>query len=481
MADDGTPYAAMCFAVLAIAYTVVIVVIFAIEQFKASAAEGGGVGGAVQGLMPSDGRTREFVEMMLTAFSAENLANAKAAMSMVPTVSILMLYVMLRAKDQQIFENDPKYETAQVGMAWATFGLLVLALDALTIRVQSEVLGNLSQTIGTSILAISYAILLWALLTVRDEYHDLSTSARALTALSVLVIGCLLTIKGLQLWQKWNPLALLPVGKTAFDRLSGVVTEEKVLEVQAASSYAPMMMIAFFYSHFEHLGGAPASQTETVATTVCVVGVFCQALAAVLRTSAPPTDAAWWGWVTGTIKALSLVPTYAAFVVVLHSALAAGPTSDAAFCLLVLLLVVAVLKLLTVAIMEGKRYVLDTINDDNVEWATKRAEDLSNLFKSMMGAAALAEILALVLAYLHLRPKIVLAADPQVDLKGRWGLLPAAFAATSAVFVLMTVLVVDFLAGGEGSAVSKIGKSIQTVSLVVLNISLFATAVHVLG
>merc|ERR1712048_749165 len=119
------------------------------------------------------GKTRDIAELMGKAFSSDNLSNAKTSMDLVPVASVLMLYIMLRADQQNIFDNDPDYITAKHGMSAVTFGIFLLALDACTIRLYSDVFGNL--------------ILLWGIFSVRDEYHDMSPPAKAVSALGLLV------------------------------------------------------------------------------------------------------------------------------------------------------------------------------------------------------------------------------------------------------------------------------------------------------
>merc|ERR1712019_243215 len=276
MGEEDTPYAAKCFVYLVCMFTFVTLVLFLAERFTAEYEK------AME--KPEPGRLRSLFESLQQAFTPENLTNAKAAMSMVPVASVLMLYVMFRAKDQGIFENDPSYDTAQLGMFWVTGGLALLSLDALTIRLYSDVLGNISQIVGSFVTILGNIILLWARVAVRDEYHDLSTAAKCLTALGVLVVGCVVAIKAIQFFKWLNPASVLP--PVGFEKLEAMMDESKVEEIRSVSTFAPMMIVAFFYLHFHHLNGDKPSNTEVYAMIVSVIGVYFQGVDATRSNSA---------------------------------------------------------------------------------------------------------------------------------------------------------------------------------------------------
>merc|ERR1712048_389371 len=419
------------------------------------------------------GKTRDIAELMDKAFSSDSLSNAKTSMDLVPVASVLMLYIMLRADQQNIFDNDPDYITAKHGMSAVTFGIFLLALDACTIRLYSDVFGNLSQKVGTVVTVAGYLILLWGIFSVRDEYHDMSPPAKAVSALGLLVVGCFVAVKLIQFTKWMNPSSVLP--PMGFEKLESLLDESKVEEIRSVCAFAPMMMVAFFYLHFHRAQGTWPSDTEVYATYTAVVGVYLQGVAAVIRTS----DSFFWEKASLILRGIALLPTYAAFVIVMFCGLRAGIESPAAQCLLLLLATVAILKLLILAMMEGSKYLLDNLDDDNLEWATNRVERLTALFKKMETSTGLAEILSIIFAYLHFRAKLVLNTDPATDLGDRGILVFMIYLATGSIFTQMVLNAVEFMVGdGESNKWITIGSA---VCVGLANVGLFGCTISILS
>jgi hypothetical protein len=317
-----------------------------------------------------------------------------------------------------------------------------------------------------------YVVLLWAIMTVKTEYHDVSIAAKCLSALGVLSVGCVLAIKAIQFFKWLDPLSALP--PMGFEKLESLVDESKIEEIRSVASFSPMMITAFFYLHFHHLNSSLPSDTESYAMIVCVVGVYLQGLAAVVRVS----DSTMFENIALVLRAVAIIPTYAAFVVVMFEGLAAGIDSAAARCLLYLLCTVAVLKLLVLAIMEGSKYLLDNLDDDNLEWATSRVEKLTKLFKDMMNAASLAEILCIIFAYLHFRAKILLGTAPADDLSNRGILVPLIYIASIGIFCHMGLMVVNFLVDSE--SMSTVTTVLTTIFVAASNVALFGCAMYII-
>lgn len=172
-------------------------------------------------------------------FSEDNLATARTTLAFTSVVAVLILYLMFRAINQSIFEDDPKYDTLQVipvspvfacpccllfvklsffvfvcfcwtwraadvsvpaccllplslslarpfamslspvvhampprywprqsGMFVIVVGVLLQALDALSVRLHSDVFGNISLVVGTALSYTGYIMLLWGLFAV---------------------------------------------------------------------------------------------------------------------------------------------------------------------------------------------------------------------------------------------------------------------------------------------------------------------------
>ncbi len=80
-------------------------------------------------------------------------------------------------------------------MVIVTVGIIVQAVDALTIRIHSEIFGNISRFIGNILVFVGYVILLWGLFAVKADFNELSIPGKCLVAISCLLIACLIALR----------------------------------------------------------------------------------------------------------------------------------------------------------------------------------------------------------------------------------------------------------------------------------------------
>eukprot|EP00299_Pterocystis_sp_00344_P005244 c16609_g1_i1.p1 GENE.c16609_g1_i1~~c16609_g1_i1.p1 ORF type:complete len:493 (-),score=137.36 c16609_g1_i1:356-1834(-) len=414
---------------------------------------------------PELGRTLGTLSGRLSqVFNNENLSSAQQVMGTIPAVSVLMLFVMFRAHHENIFEDDPNYRTFQGGMITLTISLLLLCLDTLTIRIQSDIFGNVSQVIGSLGMFIGYLFLLWGIIGVRSSYHEMSSAAQWMCSLAFLQLGSFVVIRVIKHSQRMTEGYSVP----QFEAVSELINQQKLIDLLSATSFSTVLIIALFYLHFNHLGEAPVTKLEQSLIALCTIGVFLQAVAVLLKVSYPDIINR-----LGTlIRMIAMIPTYLLFVVLMGCLIHDGANSIAAWNLILVLFVLAVLKLLVTSLQEASGSLIEAFDDSNAESTQERVRSFTKLFQDMMVTAAFAELLCVLYGYVHFRGKILLNEEPSKNIS-EYGYLGACMCiATACMFIQMLAQCVEFFLGANG-----VITAVVSVAIAGLYVGLIATFV----
>lgn len=146
-------------------------------------------------------------------FTAEKLNVAKGAMVFVPVISIIMLFIMFRMSklDQDIYDpltntinptfadRVPNYGTIQMGYMLCVVGIYLQGLDAFDIRLESNVLGDMSNWFGQLAIYIGFGIIVYGATAMRNPDVPISMACQTLISLSLLTFALQALIKFLQM------------------------------------------------------------------------------------------------------------------------------------------------------------------------------------------------------------------------------------------------------------------------------------------
>merc|ERR1711871_35699 len=158
------------------------------------------------------------VTMFQEMFTMEKLTNIEKTLDLVPTFSILMLFVMFRAREQGILGVDGEvaqtpegqtYVMTQSFMMLGVFAIYLQAMDFLDITVNSVVMGNLSQNIGTLSMYVAWGGMIYGVIYARDPARPLSLAAQCIMAMVSLVF----VLQAVKLFLQYK--------KTAHEKLMG--------------------------------------------------------------------------------------------------------------------------------------------------------------------------------------------------------------------------------------------------------------------
>eukprot|EP00301_Raphidiophrys_heterophryoidea_P021475 c5894_g1_i1.p1 GENE.c5894_g1_i1~~c5894_g1_i1.p1 ORF type:complete len:213 (-),score=66.27 c5894_g1_i1:152-790(-) len=184
---------------------------------------------------------------------------------------------------------------------------------------------------------------------------------------------------------------------------------------------------------------------------VCVVAVYCQGISMLLKLTSNNT-LRWFGAV---FRAVSFVPLYVAYVVLLYKLLASrtAPQSPASWNILVMLLGVAMIRLVIVSLQEAASFLLKDFDESQPTEAFNRVMVVIGMFHNLAVAASLAELLCLLFLYVHFRAELFLLEDPATYISGFSYLAPAMYLASGALFLQMSMLLVGFVLEDEDNNV----------------------------
>jgi hypothetical protein len=144
-------------------------------------------------------------------FTEDSLNSAEKTLALIPVFSILMVFIMFRAKEQQILgvagdvavtPPGEAYTFTQSFMLCGTLAIYLQALSTLDIKISSEVCGNLSDTLGTLFAYVGYGGIVYGALYARDMDKPLSVAAQCIIALTSLVFVLRIIVVYLQYRKK---------------------------------------------------------------------------------------------------------------------------------------------------------------------------------------------------------------------------------------------------------------------------------------
>jgi len=415
------------------------------------------------------------------AFSATTLANARNVLVVMPIVCVMILFLTFRAHMQHIPEDNPLYVTLQNGMIVATIGLLIQVGDAMSFRVESNMCGNISQIAGNILVVTGVVILVWGMFVVRLSNDPLSVAGQCLVCVCVLALVVFVATKALQ-WLLSRTASFF-TNDNECSPMIDLLSERKLEDVRSAISFASLLSIAFFYSHFFHYTSGKQmegkevisfpSTTENAAMIVAVVTLFCQAIAMTCKVSSNDT----LRWMGAVMRGVTVVPMYSAFVVLLYVLLAHGPRSPASWNVLVILMAVAIIRLVIISLQEAASFLLKGFSEEKATDSTSRVLALIKMFQNMSITATLAEILSVLFLYVHFKAQLFLLQDPSKYIHSISYLTPAMYLASIALFVQMTTLLIGFMLE-ENNLILTIANSVGLTGMVV---SLVATMVVALS
>merc|ERR1711907_481015 len=246
------------------------------------------------------------VTMFQEMFTMEKLTNIEKTLDLVPTFSILMLFVMFRAREQGILGVDGEvaqtpegqtYVMTQSFMMLGVFAISLQAMDFLDITVNSVVMGNLSQNIGTLSMYVAWGGMIYGVIYARDPARPLSLAAQCIMAMVSLVF----VLQAVKLFLQYK--------KTAHEKLMGSggalepepepdvdpelvdtpdATETfsnyqeagklnlaaiqpfdmtKIFNCQVLTNYVPLMSLLFFYAHMRAIEVGKGKMIQELAET----------------------------------------------------------------------------------------------------------------------------------------------------------------------------------------------------------------------
>jgi len=276
------------------------------DMLKGGATAGmGAVTGAFGGVKNIAGaHVGNTVSLFERLFAEEKQEQAMKTLDLVPTFSILMLFVMFRAREQGILGVDGEvaqtpegqtYVMTQSFMMLGVFAIYLQAMDFLDITIKSEILGNLSQHIGMLCSFVAWAGMIYGVIYARDPARPLSLAAQCIMAMVTLVF----VLQALIIFLRYK--------KTAHEKLMGstepiepepepdVEDEEtpdaastftdyqtagvldvtqiqpfdttKIANAKNLTGFVPLMSLVFFYAHMRAIEVGKGKMIQELAET----------------------------------------------------------------------------------------------------------------------------------------------------------------------------------------------------------------------
>lgn len=361
------------------------------------------------------------------------MAGASTALTAAPLAGLLILYITFRCKTQLIADDDSPYLTVQFGMVLLTGGILARCADGFNIRLESSILGNLSASLGQSALYVGYAILLVGLMFVKSDAYTLSTAGACFAALAIFVLGCLVVV-GLIPAMAW----LNPSG----DENENQKIVARVQDVQSAASFAPMVMLVFFYLHF--LPWASSEELPSITNEVVVattVGVFLQGLGVAMKVY--EGEEGWAMRVGSALRLLATLFMYTGYAACLYCAWVIEQPSSAIHNFLLLVAPVAFVKLIVVLIQELSLKAL--LREEDRESVTAYLR----LLQQMADSLSQTMLISLMLLFVHFRAEFYLETSGDGFIKYHRGLDRAMYLLTISLYVLMLVDLTKAMTGSD--------------------------------
>lgn len=456
--DTSVPSASKCVLILTISFVLVNLVMYVVQQIK-----------FFKGMFLPNLQQIKGEELLSEMFNDRSLGNARSALSFIPVVSLLMMFIMFRAENQDIdIETSGSYQTAEVGMWITTIGILIQAVDGMLVNIRSPAIALGSEIIGSVLTYAGFIFLMIGMFTVRSSIIPMSVAAKCLVALATLLLVLMIVMKAVQLKKKLaeDRTLVIDVGV-----IGEMIDEHHIQEIQSSAQFSHVMMIAFFYLHFRYvrIGNIPdIAESGIIASTV---GVYLQAIAIITKLK--------YEQVGSILNILGLLLVYGAFSVTMYAAIDAGwPAPSLAIqVVLILLFVIAFLKLVIVITQEVSSRFLN--NADETEPSSTQGESfarMTKLFQDMMATTAYANIVCILLLFIHFRAAFLLKQEPQEFISNTRGLPAMMYLVMFSIFAQMIAQIIELGLGPHGLLSVSVSIAIAGINIGVGGIAIAAVS-----
>jgi len=275
---------------------------------------------------------------------------------------------------------------------------------------------------------------------VKMDYFAVGVCGQCFVALVFLEVGSLVLLAVFKAVQIFSPTTPAP-----FRAIEQLVNVQKLEEARSAIALAPFLMTVLLVTEFYHMTGPAPSETEYVCVVACTVGLCVQVAIVLLKGLLASSEGSM---IFATVlKALVLLPTYAAFFVLLYVVFDNNVNSD--FPLTVtfsILIVVAVLKLVIVFIEDAASRLVELLDEKRLESLLRHIESIKAIAFNLVNTTGLAEIVCVLLVFIHFRAQVLLQESTSVYLDGFGWLYPAIILAVSCMALQMVGVLAAALA-----------------------------------
>eukprot|EP00298_Acanthocystis_sp_HF-20_P003555 c13896_g1_i1.p1 GENE.c13896_g1_i1~~c13896_g1_i1.p1 ORF type:complete len:486 (+),score=127.57 c13896_g1_i1:41-1459(+) len=339
------------------------------------------------------------------------LMKGKHALSLIPIISIIMLFLLFRAKTQLIPEDNSDYLTLLISMQLTTFGIIILALNAMSIRVESVIFGNISDFIGKIMLIIGYSILIWALFEVRSQKYKVEVTEKCFISVSILILICEVIVTSVQIIQR--------VFEINFESINEIMNE-----IDTGASFSTLFMIPLFYIHFFPWSSkATLPDITNILLILVTIAVFIQTIRAFIPNP-----------IHSFVTVIAPLFFYSCLAVVIYCITTVAPPSIAILNVEILMGSIALLELISYALEES----------NGKESKSEQSEKLCQTIRSLFGAKQRAYIISILLLYIHFYSELILKEHPENHIKNIWYLPFIIYFTTFCLFLNMFCLIVEF-------------------------------------
>jgi len=386
----------VCFLLLAATFAVVSTVIFAVEGMVATANR--------ETLGDSDLIFTTISRGVDSSFGPDRRRKLQEGVSSLPFVAVVLLFLVFRARTQLLAEDDPTYHAAIFGMMCATIGLLVLALEGLTIVLESKIFGNISSFVGSILELVGTIVLLWAVIGLRSDKY-----VSPITETSFAVV------------------AFIGLAKAIVRSLARfAVVDAHQFRFLTAGGYSVTVMTLVLYIYLL-AWTVPHDTPHYVNVTLVITAAL-----AYLELATDTVAAFYPSSIVEYIQLATVAALNVALAVLVYSIAVSATTSPALTCAKIFLAVNVVFTLLTKALQEG----LSPYHNSDA------AASLRSAFASVLTTNSLTHILAVLLMYLHYNFQLIEGVSPKTRIDEIGYLTPAMYLAVIGILIQVPAVVV---------------------------------------